>query len=144
MNGGQRAILILATILALAIGLFPPWKYAINAHFGDSSVVSQIPARYAFIMEPPKISGNPSRLWGLSIDFGRLASQYVLLILVTAGSMWALRGIALRHSPHSAATEANRKAKPAMPLKTVGLWVLCLCLGAAIVATVLWASQPGH
>ncbi len=85
-------------MLAVLIGLFPPW--IVIAHFTNGP--AEYPVSYAFIAAPPT-----DRLEDVSdsllLDCGRLTVEYAILAIVTTGTMFALRGLSCRASLKSAA-----------------------------------------
>jgi hypothetical protein len=111
MNVGQCAILVIALLLAVAIGLFPPWKRSINFHSEEITIVSERPIGYAFIARPPdpnsiedkEASYEANLATSMTLDICRLGVQYIALILVTLGGMFALRGVSFHCSMKSAA-----------------------------------------
>ena len=97
MSGGQRFALSVGLLLAIASGLFPPWKQGINLHGGESTIISERPLGYAFIANPPTPTWE-NTYTSVSPDFGRITLQCIILILFTAGGIFALRGFSIRLS----------------------------------------------
>ena len=81
----HKPIIILGAIAFVASGLFPPWVSTFNPPGGG---VSETPAGYRLIFDPPSYSGAGARyLGGVRIDYGRLLIQWAMIGAVVAGAI---------------------------------------------------------
>lgn len=76
MNAKQRRALLIGIVGFIAIGGFPPWKDTSPAPAGT-------PLPFAPISMPPVVEGH-----SIEIDVTRLAIMWILMVVVTAASIW--------------------------------------------------------
>lgn len=91
MVKAQRALLLVATLIVLAMGLFPPWLITAR---GESRVVTASEG-YHFIARHLPVEGMNFAL-EFRIDIVRLGVQWATVILATVGLLLALRPIKRR------------------------------------------------
>lgn len=101
MNSRQRTVLWVAVATGVLMGLVPPWKHTRSFSWHGQSDNSSRPAGYAFIASPPDTvpifpGMANSRMAqfgvGVGIDTVRLAVQYTVLAVLTAGVLLSLNG----------------------------------------------------
>ena len=81
MNKKQKLVLLLAVMVALLMGMLPPWEVR------DSKPAGGFPIEYAPITSPP----NRWRgIYMLKVDLSRFAVQSTTLLFVTTGLVLAL------------------------------------------------------
>lgn len=107
MNRLQKTVAFLATLLILAMGLFPPWKFIFHIpneyHSVEKSgtysfALSQpgLPERHANFLKsfanylPP--GSHIDLYYDVHIDFTKLFAQWALVLLVTIGLVGILQG----------------------------------------------------
>lgn len=78
MSRRQKRALWIGILVAVVMGLFPPWVQ----EFESEMFVTERPGSYGFILDPLP---PPNSRWGSRIDYGRLAVQSTLVLLVTTG-----------------------------------------------------------
>ncbi|MBX9948114.1 MAG: leucine-rich repeat domain-containing protein [Candidatus Obscuribacterales bacterium] len=76
MNAKQRRALLIGIVGFIAIGGFPPWK-------DTSPPPAGTPLPFAPISMPPVVDGH-----SIEIDVTRLAIMWILMVVVTAASIW--------------------------------------------------------
>ncbi len=76
MNAKQRRALLIGIVGFIAIGGFPPWK-------DTSPPPAGTPLAFAPISLPPVVAGH-----SIEIDVTRLGIMWILMIVVTAASIW--------------------------------------------------------
>lgn len=76
MNAKQRRALLIGIVGFIAIGGFPPWK-------DTSPPPAGTPLPFAPISMPPVVEGH-----SIEIDVTRLAIMWILMVVVTAASIW--------------------------------------------------------
>jgi hypothetical protein len=76
VNAKQRRALLIGIVGFIAIGGFPPWKDTSPAPAGT-------PLPFAPISMPPVVEGH-----SIEIDVTRLAIMWILMVVVTAASIW--------------------------------------------------------
>ena len=85
-NPKQLRILLAAGVIFVAMGIFPPWTYTLDAQ----SIHHEKPAGYAFIVSPP----NPEKdspAFGVRLDISRLLIQWLVLVAATSGLLLLAR-----------------------------------------------------
>ncbi len=89
MNAKQKAFLWLGIIAFVLMGIFPPWFYPINIE----GLKSRTNVDYKSILSPPEAIGENKYegLIGASIDFSRLAVQWVMVAVITGGFVVSLK-----------------------------------------------------
>lgn len=85
-NPKQLRILIAAGVIFIAIGIFPPWTYTLDAQ----SIHREKPAGYAFIVSPPNPEEN-APAFGVQLDIPRLLIQWLVLVAATGGLLLLAR-----------------------------------------------------
>lgn len=83
MNAKQRKLLQVGIVVAVLMGVFPPWMDS----FSYEQLHSQGAGGYAFIFDPPKAE----ILHTVSIDLSRLVVQWVVVALAVGGGILFLR-----------------------------------------------------
>ena len=86
LNPKQLRILISSGVIFVAMGLFPPWTYTLDAQ----SIHREKPAGYALIILPP----NPEKdapAFGVRLDVSRLSIQWLILVAATGGLLLLAR-----------------------------------------------------
>lgn len=78
-NKTQTRIVIGALLIAVLMGLFPPWNYVAQR----INLTISIPLGYSLIFHPPK--------YGATIDLARLLIQWFLVIFIGAFLLFASR-----------------------------------------------------
>ena len=78
LNAKQLRILIASTIIFIAMGLFPPWTYTLDAQ----SIHREKPAGYALIIAPPAPEKD-APAFGVRLDVSRLLVQWLVLVAAT-------------------------------------------------------------
>ena len=86
MNKPQKVVLTVGAIIAIFMGLFPPWAYT----FDYQSTSSAKPAGYSLILSPPDPEDNMPT-FGVRLDSNRLFIQWIVVAFATGA------GIALLH-----------------------------------------------
>jgi len=80
-NAKQRKIFQIGLLVAVLMGIFPPWTDTFSVDSNGTNVHSQ-GSEYAFIFNPPAATTFHT----VSLDFGRLCIQWVVLgLAVGAG-----------------------------------------------------------
>ena len=83
MNSRQKTALWIGIIIIVIMGIYPPWEYT----FGKEYVPKiTLPGGYWPIYGPPKPEGA-----GTEIDFSRLLIQWIMVALVTGGTIVTLK-----------------------------------------------------
>lgn len=77
INAKQKKIIATGVVAAILMCLIPPWKHT----FKRSSIYSEEPAGYYFILDPPERKSNLA--FGLKLDLTRLSIQWVMILLGT-------------------------------------------------------------
>lgn len=85
-NPKQIRILIVAGVFFVAMGIFPPWTYTLDA----KSIHREKPAGYALIVSPPSPE-NDAPAFGVRLDISRLLIQWLVLIVATGGLLLLTR-----------------------------------------------------
>lgn len=85
-NPKQHRMLIAAGVIFVAIGIFPPWTYTLEAQ----SIHREKPAGYAFIVSPPNPEEN-APAFGVQLDIPRLLIQWLVLVAATGGLLLLAR-----------------------------------------------------
>jgi hypothetical protein len=76
VNAKQRRAVLIGVVGFIAIGGFPPWK-------DTSPPPAGTPLPFAPISMPPVVAGH-----SIEIDVTRLAIMWILMVVVTAASIW--------------------------------------------------------
>lgn len=86
VNPNQLRILIAAGMIFVAMGLFPPWTYTLDA----TSIHREKPAGYALIVSPPNPE-NDAPAFGVRLDISRLLIQWLILAAAAGGLLLLAR-----------------------------------------------------
>ena len=86
MNRAQKVVLTLGAVVAIAMGLIPPWSHT----FDFQSTSQSKPAGYSLILSPPQPE-RKSPYFGVRLDSSRLVLQWVVVAIATGV------GLALLH-----------------------------------------------
>ena len=84
MNHKQKKVLLIGIAVIVLMGLFPPWQ---ETRARENRPLSRSPAGYHFILTPP--SGY--RSIGYTLDFARIAVQFIEVGAITAGAVLYLK-----------------------------------------------------
>jgi hypothetical protein len=82
-NSMKRPIITIGIIVFIIMGLFPPWKYTLNAQ----GIHIEKPAGYALIIYPPKPE-IIAEAYGVRVDISRLVIQWIILAVATGGALF--------------------------------------------------------
>ena len=91
MNDKQKICLWIGIVFIVVMGLFPPWYRVVERPRDGTKIYSRYPAAYCCIFSPPNIRGGNFLGNTYKIDFARLAIQYFVVAVVTAGLIITLR-----------------------------------------------------
>ncbi len=80
MNKPQRIVLSVGLIIVALMAIYPPWTSTLN---GNSGIHHERPHSYGLIFYPPETKHDLA-IYGVKIDFGRLAVQMLSVISITA------------------------------------------------------------
>lgn len=85
----RNAVTILALVLVVAMGVYPPW----NQVLFRSGRATLYESAYGWILAPPHPTDFdvPRQLWKVEIDLTRLLLQWLSVCVVAAGIHWVLR-----------------------------------------------------
>lgn len=86
VNGRQRAVLAVAAGVAIAVGLFPPWKESLTT--GEGGAYYEQAAGHHFLAAPPRGEMWPT----VRVDYGRLAVYWVVTLLAALVGVLLLGG----------------------------------------------------
>lgn len=102
MNGAQKAVFACGLIVAVLMGLFPPWVERVDRLPGGESPGVRIarPIGYGSLFSPPEapssqnteLAGWYRRMYYVTVDLKRLFVQEGIVIVATAGVMLLLKG----------------------------------------------------
>jgi hypothetical protein len=79
INEKQKILIIIGTVIAILMCLFPPWKYIL--HGGPNDMYSGTFAGYSFLFHPPM---NGYHYDGVELNIKRLSVQLLIILLTTA------------------------------------------------------------
>lgn len=105
MNLAQRIAIIAGFVLIALAGLFPPWVYTVRAS-NEVKIVKPAPRGYPLFLAPQPERDHP--LFGVQVDFARLAVEWVVVAAVTGGAVAALHLV--RRPQRSASTTWRSEA----------------------------------
>jgi hypothetical protein len=77
-----REPLIVSSVLFIAMGIYPPWTYTLDA----SEIHRKKPAGYSLIIAPPAPERNGTA-HGVQLDLSRLLLQWLILGAATGGAL---------------------------------------------------------
>jgi hypothetical protein len=86
MNKSQKLILTIGAIIAIVMGLIPPWSYTLNFQSASRSK----PAGYFAIVSPPQPEQNHPA-YGVRLDSNRLVIQWVVIAIAIGVGLALLR-----------------------------------------------------
>lgn len=78
MNRAQKVVLTIGAVVAICMGLVPPWSHT----FSLLSTSQSKPAGYSFILCPPMPEVN-APAYGVRLDSSRLVIQWVVIAIAT-------------------------------------------------------------
>ena len=87
MNRRQKTVICVSVVLALLMGLFPPWTETVLRTGGIGYGWSK-PIGYKLIFAPPESS---EAYGGVKLDTSRLALQFSVLLLCSFGLLLLFR-----------------------------------------------------
>ena len=82
LNPMQVKIVIASAAIFIAMGVFPPWIYTLDAE----SIHREKPAGYALIIAPPPPE-RKAPAFGVRLDISRLLVQWLVLGAATVGAV---------------------------------------------------------
>jgi len=86
MNNNQKIVLCIGIIAFILVGLFPPWMFVRSTNQIYMSL------GYHYFLNPPKIDQQtPLNSVLTQINFPRLWSQWVMVVVVTGGLIALLK-----------------------------------------------------
>ena len=87
LNPKQLKVVIASAVIFIAMGLYPPWIYTLDA----TSIHREKPAGYALIIAPPTPEKNEP-VFGVRLDISRLLVQWLVLGAATVGAVLVAKG----------------------------------------------------
>jgi len=82
MNKAQKLVLTIGAVVAISMGLIPPWSYTFN--FLSTSQFK--PAGYCLIVSPPQPEKD-APAYGVQLDGNRLVIQWIVVAIATGASL---------------------------------------------------------
>lgn len=101
MSSGQKIVLAISLLVAIVMGVFPPWQQTHHFKIAQYSEDTESPGGYAFIGSPPQPEPSPFLKdhsdypilgAGVQLDVRRLAVQYTVLLVVSVILLFLTRG----------------------------------------------------
>jgi len=122
MNRNQVTIIFLGMAICLGMFLFPPWRYTV----ATAGLFSERPGPYCFFFTPPPPIKAPYPImqpgYGVHLDLTRLGAQWLIIVLVCAGAVLALKERRtakdlLQHAKHTSFIEmaGHKNEAPVAP-----------------------------
>lgn len=137
MNSKQRIVILAGMVVAVLIGLFPPWDYVYDyTRMGIFGIARIEPAGYHLIFLPP----NPPVSYSAKLSIARLLIQWVILGIAVTGTFFLFRDRSsiARKVDIPSLNNAEKLTKPLQGLKLSGI----IAVGSFIILVLIGIS--GH